>query len=657
MKKMILAGAFLVLGTALVQLSFTDQPAQDDVLEEALLSANQQFKGALQQFLEESRAFHAAARQFSGNPTAHQVAELRHAHLRSREAFKKAEYLAEYLDHETIKMYVNGPPLPSLEKNVPHINVLEPIGLQVLDELVFGDDPVAGHEEIGRQAELFQSDLEKVISYLMGVKLEHRFVFEAAQEELVRIFTLGLTGFDTPGSANAIPEAHQAMLGMYKGLNNYLDLLPMTHAQTRQEIIRLFEDALGYLKANPGFEDFDRLHFLKTYTNPLNQAILQAQRALHIETIKEVTPLPQSINRESAGLFYNDFLNPNYFANIGQNEYTDKRIELGRLLFFDPILSNNVERACASCHSPGLAFTDGMDKSLAINGDGKIGRNAPTVINSVFAERYFYDLREPNLERQIKHVVMDPLEFDTDFLEIVEKLHESEEYKALFTAAYANQPSRYQLSKWSISDALACYITSLHGFNSPFDRYVRGETASIDPAVARGFNLFMGKAACGTCHFAPVFNGTVPPLYQESESEVLGVPATKDTILAQIDPDLGRMASSRPEDEAYFYAFSFKTPTVRNIALTGPYMHNGVYHTLEEVMDFYNRGGGAGIGIELEHQTLPPDPLNLTQQEIKDIISFMEALTDTTGMTAIPSRLPQFQARTEWNNRIIGGAY
>jgi cytochrome c peroxidase len=204
---------------------------------------------------------------------------------------------------------------------------------------------------------------------------------------------------------------------------------------------------------------------------------------------------------------------------------------------------------------------------------------------------------------------------------------------------------------------MEAYVGSLHSFDSPFDRYLRGEGEEIDPAVKRGFNLFMGKAVCGTCHFAPVFNGTVPPRFVDTESEVLGVPMTADTPRAELDPDLGRIANGKPAEAAPFFRHSFKTPTVRNIALTAPYMHNGVYETLEEVMHFYNIGGGAGLGIELENQTLPFDHLGLNEQETQDIIAFMEALTDTAGMTAVPARLPAFPEGSPLQHRVIGGKY
>ncbi len=134
----------------------------------------------------------------------------------------------------------------------------------------------------------------------------------------------------------------------------------------------------------------------------------------------------------------------------------------------------------------------------------------------------------------------------------------------------------------------------------------------------------MGKAKCGSCHFAPLFNGTQSPLFSKSEAEVLGVPAQADTANAVLDEDPGRfILNPYPQ-----YRYAFKTTTLRNVAKTAPYMHNGVYKSLEEVMDFYNRGGGAGIGIELDNQTLSPEPLNLSKKEIREIIAFLKTLND-----------------------------
>jgi cytochrome c peroxidase len=153
---------------------------------------------------------------------------------------------------------------------------------------------------------------------------------------------------------------------------------------------------------------------------------------------------------------------------------------------------------------------------------------------------------------------------------------------------------------------------------------MNGQEDALTAIEKRGFNLFTGKAKCASCHFLPFFNGTVPPFYAHNEAEVLGVPSKPDTISAKIDADEGKFALFQKD----LHRFAFKTPTVRNIAKTAPYMHNGVYSDLPQVIDFYNRGGGAGIGIDLPNQTLPSDALALSKEEQEAIIAFLNSLTD-----------------------------
>jgi cytochrome c peroxidase len=138
----------------------------------------------------------------------------------------------------------------------------------------------------------------------------------------------------------------------------------------------------------------------------------------------------------------------------------------------------------------------------------------------------------------------------------------------------------------------------------------------------------MGKANCATCHFAPTFSGLVPPFYTENESEILGVFGSPNII--SLDEDEGRSNNQIKSEKAWIYEKSFKTTTVRNVELTSPYFHNGAYNTLEEVLDFYNNGGGKGRGIEVQNQTLPEDKLDLSEKEIKELIAFMKSLTDNS---------------------------
>ena len=610
-------------------------PPPEPRMEVVLENVRQQFHADLDSLLGAATSYADAVSAAEDLP----APELRALHLRTRQVFKRCEYLLEYIEPETVKRYLNGAPLPKTEPKVPEVVVVDPVGLQVLDELAFADRP--DYTALRLQTQTLQRTLSKVVPYIKGRRLQHRHVFEAAREEAIRIFTLGVTGFDTPGSGAALPEASVALDRLAAAYAGYSAHVARGNEQLDLTIQAALRAGLAQLRAGD-FDPFDRLTFLRQTVDPLVASLPRAQALLGIESAADDTRLSRPVNALATSLFAPDFLNADYYDRLSNSPYDRERRVLGELLFFDPVLSEDLRLSCASCHRPELAFTDG--KPLSVR------RNAPTLINSVYAERYFYDLREEFLERQARHVVMDAHEFATDFGSIEARLRQSDTYRQLFDSAYADQP-RYALSAWSVSDALTHYVSGLRGFDSSFDRYARGESAAIAPAVRRGFNLFMGKAACGSCHFPPTFSGLVPPFYAESESEVLGVPAAVRWEQAVVDPDPGRIASGRPEDEAYFQAFAFKTPTVRNVAVTAPYMHNGVYETLPQVLDFYNRGGGKGIGVYLEHQTLPFDSLGLTQPEMDDVINFMEALTDYESLAKRPAQLPIFAEHPEWNLR------
>jgi cytochrome c peroxidase len=167
--------------------------------------------------------------------------------------------------------------------------------------------------------------------------------------------------------------------------------------------------------------------------------------------------------------------------------------------------------------------------------------------------------------------------------------------------------------------ALAAYLRTLNAMDSRFDRAVRGDTMAMTDAERRGLTVFLGRAKCGTCHFMPLFNGVTPPFYRTSEAEIIGVPATGNLDKPTIDPDVGR---SNVEDNL-INRFAFKVTSLRNVALTAPYMHNGVFRTLDEVIEFYDRGGGVGIGLTLPYQSLPSTPLELTRDEKRDLVALL----------------------------------
>ncbi len=595
-----------------------------------------------------------AAGRFDAKAQKTDAQSLRADFLKLRSLYKTSEPLTAYFDPEYVKDYINGAPLMSLERNADdRITVLEPEGFQILEENLFADepDPATIKELTGKLA----TNLKALRDYQDKLMVTDRHVFEASRFQLIRVFTTGLSGFDSPSLSQVMEEQGVSLQTVRLLLSHYQPFIMEKDAELARSIELALTEAIRYLHEHPDFDTFDRLHFLREYINPLFSDILKAQKALGVETYYETSPLYQKhpVNYYSDNLFAEDFLNSNYYTRYPKEEYNEGVINLGEVLFFDPVLSQNNKRSCASCHDPQKAFTDGMKKSIAFNMTGTVERNSPTLINAVYADRFFYDLRVEVLDDQIEHVIVDHDEFRSSFLELIDKLSASEEYVDMFEKAFPTLEGN-PIKKYSISAALSAYVASLSSLNSPFDRYARGETDKLEENVVKGFNLFYGKAACGTCHFAPVFNGLVPPLYEESESEVLGVPV--DTENSAIDPDPGRIAG-RLKESSYIYQHAFKTPTVRNVEFTAPYMHNGLYATLEEVMDFYNKGGGTGLGLEVKNQTLPEDPLDLSEKEIAQIITFMKALSDVDEDPSIPERLPAFSKNDELNDRKIGGEY
>lgn len=575
--------------------------------------------------------------------------ELKYKKLRS--AFKQWEYLAEYKNPSLFREKINGAPLPKMEENSFAAIIIEPSGLQVIDEIM-GEAP---SDDFFINLRKLTDDLLHSIKEIPNNPNCYDYeIFEAGRTELIRLFTLGLTGFDSPGTLQSLEDAKIVIATLKTDFELFININNQVDVGIKNKLSSAFSRAEYLLNNQKDFNKFNRIVFLTEVINPLYTGILDLQKNLEIPFPTEIRNSPNPLNYSAPYIFSNNFLIPDYYSGLPKQYRNEDVKQLGLLLFFDPILSHNNQMACASCHKPNLAFTDGVAKSTANGTNGTVKRNAPTLINCVFSERFFHDLRAEALEDQLSHVVTDAKEFNTDHLSLVDKLYQSPEYVKLFSSAFKDYEKK-SINPQTVSFAISAYVGSLNSFNSEFDRYARGETTIINDDIKEGFNLFMGKAACGTCHFAPLFSGTVPPDFQESESEVLGTPLQWPVKKPIADLDPGR-AGAKLKEQVEIYQYSFKTPSIRNIEMTAPYMHNGGMKTLEAVMDFYNKGGGNGIGLNFKHQTLASDKLNLSKKEIHQIIAFMRSLTDYKNLTDMPKSLPKFND-TSYNSRKIGGSY
>lgn len=538
--------------------------------------------------------------------------------LRTRIAYKCIEFLVEYYYPSFAEEHLNGAPLLHMERHDTRPYVLPPEGMQVLDEMIFSDSVFVEKAGIANLCQKLSNETNVLMGGLRSLHIKDADAIEAMRQELVRVFTLGVTGFDTPGSLNALAESRQVMSSMKEALSLFL---VKTEPEKTQRMESLFHAAFVLLGEEESFDDFDRLEFLKQVINPLYSELLDIRKNLEGE--RSGTSYG-GLNPEGSNLFADDFLDPYFYTQLSREKDGPELRSLGKKLFFDPLLSHAGTMSCASCHDPEKAFTDGKVTSASNVVGRNLLRNAPTLLNAVYADRYFYDLRAFTLEQQAEHVVFNHEEFNTAYGEIVSKLNNSNEYRRLFKDALSSR----KIKREDLSQALASYVLSLRSFNSPFDRYVRGETDTLNAGAILGFNLFMGKAACGTCHFAPTFSGLVPPRYMENESEILGVPEDPLAWKKELDNDSGRYNNRIYSEQAWIFERSFKTTTIRNVELTAPYFHNGAYATLEAVVNFYNLGGGSGFGLEVKNQTLPADPLELTLEEKEALIAFMKALTD-----------------------------
>lgn len=281
------------------------------------------------------------------------------------------------------------------------------------------------------------------------------------------------------------------------------------------------------------------------------------------------------------------------------NPATPAKVELGRMLYYEPRISGNGTISCATCHNPALGWADGLAKGIGING-AKLGRSSPTVANAAYYELQFWDGRAPSLEEQAKGPVENPSEMGGRGDRVVATLKAIPGYVRKFEEAFGSPEVTFD----RFAMAVAAFERTVVDLDSPFDRWARGEDKAMSEAAVRGLDLFAGKANCAVCHSGP-------PL-ADKRFHNIGLP----------DGDVGRFAITKAEIDKG----AFKTVTLRNIALTAPYMHDGSLKTLREVIDHYEKVSQEG---KAKHPNLSMfmRPFRLTEGEKKDLEAFLRALT------------------------------
>jgi cytochrome c peroxidase len=315
---------------------------------------------------------------------------------------------------------------------------------------------------------------------------------------------------------------------------------------------------------------------------------------------------------------------------------TPATVALGQKLFFEPRLSGDGTVACATCHDPDRAFTDGRPVSVGIH--GRVGqRNAPTVLNALYNKHQFWDGRVNTLEQQAALPITNPFEMGSASIgDAVSRIASDKDYQTQFVQALGRG-----VNEQDILSAIAAYERTLVSFDSPFDHFIAGEANAISDSAKRGWELFNAKARCHLCHALTdnqrdktlfidndfhnigvgILRHHVAPLAQQADRELTQghLPAIDTAAITSEMSVLGRFLVTRKQSDIA----SFKTPGLRNVVVTAPYFHDGSMQTLWDVMDHYNKGDGiTDPWLDKDMQ-----PLALSESEIDDVVEFLASLT------------------------------
>jgi len=300
------------------------------------------------------------------------------------------------------------------------------------------------------------------------------------------------------------------------------------------------------------------------------------------------------------------YLRPAEIPQPRSNMMTPERVELGKLLFFDPRLSGSNFISCATCHNPAMGWSDAQPTAIG-HGMGVLHRATPTILNTAYQRFQLWDGRERTLEKQALGPIQAGGEMAQPLDSLLPELQDIPDYVKLFEAAYPGEG----ITEDTLAKALASFERSIVSTDSAFDRWLKGVDGVMSDSAIRGFGVFKGKANCTACHDG--FNFT------DNGFHNIGLSDNKDMGRYTIKP-------------IKVLKGAFKTPTLRDVATTPPYMHNGQYHTLEEVIEHYDRGGDKNMG------NLDPNmkKLNLSKKEKADLLAFLKALTGDTMDITIP---------------------
>ena len=322
--------------------------------------------------------------------------------------------------------------------------------------------------------------------------------------------------------------------------------------------------------------------------------------------------------------------------------FTPRETDLGRYLFFDPVLSADGSLSCASCHDPNRGFADGMGRSIGITG-APVKRSAPSLWNVAFLNSFNWDGRASSLEQQVVGPLFDPLEMGNTPENLLQTLNDIPAYRALFAEAY---PAEFEkagagIQLHQVYRAITAFQVTLVSLNSRYDQYAHGYADALTEDEKEGLNIFRSFVArCAECH--------TPPLFTNQQIAVIGTPEPEGL---PFDPG-AEVPLNEPSQRG-----GFKIPSLRNIELTAPYMHSGRFETLREATEFYTKGRGHAVpeGEDLKIHWHVWEP-NLTDDELDRLVDFMKTLTDESFKPRMPDTLPSGLAPAHNTLAAAGGA-
>lgn len=569
----------------------------------------------------------------------------------ARMVLKSADFWLRYLCPQEYRS-LNGPLRTEWETEVfekyerPYRRIGS--GLTLL-ELQLGEDSWNADSALALMLPC-QSTLQFLASdSIAGLLSQYHHGFLCNRLFLLNLATIYTTGFECPDPERMAPELSQMLRDtrdIYTAFNSDFPQTPFS-----QEYLQHYDQLIAFADSQALHPDsFSHFQLIRDHVNPLfaiNQQLIRKY------AVRSHSYMDYSINNLCDRIFDKSLYRGQYekgvFGRISSEADLNLLRELGRQLFYDPILSGNLNRSCASCHIPEQAFTDTtVSTSLAADGRTRLRRNTPTLLNAQYNHLAMLDGLHTTLLQQAAAVIQNPEEMQGQETRIIKYVNSCSTYKKGFAALQKYTPLKPKLQLEHISSAIIWYYSSFSSASAPFDHMINGDT-NADPMVVAGFNLFMGKAQCATCHFLPQFNGVKPP-YIGSEFEVIGVPA--DTAFKALSPDSGRYLVNPATETLH----AFRTGSLRNIARTKPYMHNGVFASLQQVIEFYNNGGGAGRGLRVPNQTLSAEPLHLTAAEIQQLTLFLQSLSEQYLPPTVPATLPVSSIKKA-NQRQVRGAF